>query len=459
MALLIIIIYVNILIKIISNENYTNLAILKFKTYNSTTAKEFNSKDFKTFISSNIYLELEVDDETVSKKGVNQILNTFIDSTTNLLSMKRLNLNNICLYNSSLSYTFKVKDLRLHYCKVEEKIKIYKDLNLTKYKYISLDFDNSNCLNDSLCAQAGIDILSHYNEKTDFIYQLHSILNITNQYWTFLFSSKDEGKFIFGDLPHNYIPNEYDEKNLISFYSKTTYYEITIDSIIFEEKNSTIIDFGDNNDYLNIEISPNIEGMIFGHAYFDFIYKYFNYYIKNNICKSEIFDLTTTIIYCDGNKFGIKDIESFPQIIFKKYKFDFNFSFENKELFYYRDSKYFFNIYKRIGESKKFTFGRIFLKKYLTIFNADKKQIYFYKDKEMNNKNDNNEANNNFLKEWWKIIMILFLICLIIFLLIGILIGKILFKNRKQHANELDDYIYQSSNENECLNDSDKGIN
>ena len=39
------------------------------------------------------------------------------------------------------------------------------------------------------------------------------------------------------------------------------------------------------------------------------------------------------------------------------------------------------------------------------------------------------------------------------------LIGKILFKNRKQHANELDDYIYQSSNENECLNDSDKGIN
>ena len=456
MSALITIFCISSLITMISNESLPDLAVLKMKTYNSTTPMDINST-LKTFLLPNIYLELEVDNENDSKKGVKQILNTFIDGTINLLSMRQLNLSNFCKYNSSLSNTFKVLESRAFYCKAEEKIKIYNDLDLSKYKYTSLAFDNSDCLKDSLCGNAGIDILSHLNKDIGFIYQLHSTLNINEQNWAFLFSSKDEGKFIFGDLPHKYIPNEYEEKNLITFNSASTNYEIALDSIKFEEKGKIINDFGVDN--INVQISPNIEGMIFGHVYFASITKYFNDYIEKEICTSEVIDLTT-MIYCDGEKFGIKDIESFPKIVFNKY--DFNVTFENKELFHYRDSKYIFNIYKRNGQSKKFTFGRIFLKKYLTIFNADKKTIYFYKNKQISQINNNNEseANKSFIEEWWIIILIVFIVCLILFLILGILIGRILYKNRNMHKNELDDnYEYQADNKNDALNDNDKGIN
>lgn len=161
----------------ISNENLQDLAILKIKTYNSPTPMDINST-LKTFLLPDIYLELEVDNENDSKKGVKQTLNTFIDGAINILSMRQLNLSDFCKYNSSLSNTFKVLESRALYCKAEEKIKIYNDLDLSKYKYISLAFDNSNCLRDCLCGNAGIDILSHLNKDIGFIYQLHTTLNI-----------------------------------------------------------------------------------------------------------------------------------------------------------------------------------------------------------------------------------------------------------------------------------------
>jgi flagellar biosynthesis/type III secretory pathway M-ring protein FliF/YscJ len=103
-----------------------------------------------------------------------------------------------------------------------------------------------------------------------------------------------------------------------------------------------------------------------------------------------------------------------------------------------------------------------FLKKYLTIFNADKKTIYFYKNKQISQINNNNEseANKSFFEEWWIIILIVFIVCLILFLILGIIIGRILYKNRNMHKNELDDnYEYQADNKNDALNDNDKGIN
>lgn len=55
----------------------------------------------------------------------------------------------------------------------------------------------------------------------------------------------------------------------------------------------------------------------------------------------------TNIIVCYGDKFGKNDINKFPKIVFSKYKLNFNISFENDELFYYKDNKYFFkNIIK-----------------------------------------------------------------------------------------------------------------
>ena len=454
MVFLIIIIYGILFIKIDTIENNnTNIIILRFKTYNSNIINnsEFTIKDFKEYLFSNIYFELEIGDEIDYIKGTNQTLNTNIDTKTNSLKLIHIkNDNKFCNYNSSLSNSFKSIVINSLNCQAEEKIKLYNDINLTKYSYKYLIFDNYNCLNDSLCGVAGINIYYSYGSKeTSFISQLHNILNTSEQSWSFIYAN-EEGIFIFGDMPHNYLSKKYNENNLISFYSKSTNYEITMDSIIFEYNNKSLIDLGDNNDYINLVISPDIEGIECGNYYFNIIYKLFYYYIDKKICQTEIIDLTITIIYCDGNYFQKKDIDNFPKLIFNKYKLDFNISFENYELFYYKDNKYFFKIYKRFGEDKKFTLGRILLKKYLTIFNTDKKQIYFYKNIKNTDDNDYNniKKENNIYKEWW--IILLFFIVMIIFLLIGILIGKILYKGRKKHANEMldDNYEYKTNKDN-----------
>ena len=85
--------------------------------------------------------------------------------------------------------------------------------------------------------------------------------------------------------------------------------------------------------------------------------------------------------------------------------------------------------------------GRIFLKNYLTVFNAEKKQIYFY------NKINKENINKTFLEKNKNLILALMIIGFIIFLFAGIVIGKFLFKERKKHANELNDkYEYKAKN-------------
>ena len=448
-----IIIYEVLSINILLKENITNfsnIAILKFKLYYPTTSiqkNDFIPKDFKSFIFAKLYLEMEIKNEI---NGKNQILNTIINTQTNSLKLNQIkNEYLFCNYNFKTS-TEIINNNSLS-CQVKEKIKIYSNINLTTYNYISFLFDNYKCLNTSLCGDVGIDIYSSiFKESTAFISQLHKILKTSEQSWVFLYSSNEEGIFIFGDMPHNYLKNIYKEQNLITFYSKSTYFEIVLDSFILEYKNKSSFNSWENNEYINVGISPDIEGIEFGSFYFNYVYNCLINYIKNNICKIEIVDLIITIIYCDSNKFGKKDIDNFPNIIFSKYKLNFNISFKNEELFYYKDNKYFLKIFKRFGEDKKFTFGRIFLKKYLTIFNADKKQIYFY-----NNKNikDNIIKQNLISKNL--LILIIILIIIFISLIIGILIGRKIFTKRKKIANELEDYNYayeeNKNKENEPL--------
>ena len=446
MSFLVIIIYqllVNNIFSNYNNLNSANIAILKFRTYNpflNNLNKDFNSKDFKSFIFSNLYFELENIESS-------QTLNVFIDTKTNLLKFNQIKNNKLCNYNISIDNNNEYKKINSNSlsCQILQKIKIYSNLNMTEYTYKQFIFDNYKCLNNSLCGTAGIDIYSDYNKEMAFIPQMHSILNISEQSWAFFYLTNEEGIFIFGDMSHNYLKNIYNEKNLISFYTKSNCFEILIDSIILEYNNNSIINSGDNNDNINVEISPEIEGIEFGNFYFNYIYDYFNYYIDKNICRIEIIDLTITIIYCDGNKFGKKDIDKFPNLIFCKYKLNFNISIKNEDLFYYKDSKYFLKIYKRFGVEKKFILGRLFLQKYLAIFNADKKQIFFYNNNSKIDDNDNSKNINTYSNKLF--IIITFVTSIITFLIIGILIGKNMLKKRKNMANELDDddYLYEEN--------------
>ena len=451
-----ILIFILLLIKIITNGNITDILVLKFKTYYPLTTNmlqndtEYNSKDFiNSFLFSQLYLEFETGNETDIKKGTNQTMKTIISSKTDSFILKNFNKNNItfCDYNASISSTFKLNMLNPSFCQSEEIFKLYTDISFENYKYANFSLDNYFCLNDSICGNVGTDIIIYKNIKEkDFITKMTKYLNGEEQNYGFYYTSeiKDEGIFFFGSMPHSFLKNKYNENDIVSFFSKTINYEFAMDSITFNGKEYPK-DKDDNNDYydfINIAISPDTEGIEFDKYYFDLLLLiFFDEYIEKKICIIEKDDLITTVIYCHGDKFGKDDINKFPKITFSKYKYNFNISFESEELFYYKDNKYFCKIYSKIGQSKRFVLGRMFLKKYLTIFNADKKQIYFYNNITGDNAQD---KDTNFYEKYGKIIIILLTIGLLIFLIIGILIGKYVFKERKKFANELDDnYEYQ----------------
>ena len=440
------------LLIISTKGNSTDILVLKFKTYNPSTNNiynnktEYNSNDFiNSFLFSNLYLEFG----SYSQNGINQTLNAIIKAKTDSFNLRNIQNNNmkICNFNTSLSNTFKLNMISSSYCRSEEIFRIYTDISMTKHINANFTLDNYFCLNDSICGEIGTDI-SIYKNKKSFISALKNILNTGLQYYSFHFTSKNknEGIFVFGEMPHNYFENIYNENDIISFYSDNYNYEISLDSVTFDGKEYYSEDKKDDYfyDYINIAISPDSEGIEFDNFYFDLlIIIFFNDYIQRNLCIIEKVQLLTSTIYCYGDKFGKNDINKFPKIVFSKYKLNFNISFENDELFYYKDYKYFFKIYNKIGAYKKFILGRIFLKKYLTVFNPDEKKIYFY------NKKNEKSVEEIFLVKYQKLIIILFIVGLIIFLFIGILIGKLIFKERKKHANELDEkYEYQGNKNN-----------
>ena len=178
----------------------------------------------------------------------------------------------------------------------------------------------------------------------------------------------------------------------------------------------------------------------------------FNNYIDKGIC--EIYDdkMLNYIISCYSDKFGINDIKKFPEIKFVKYNLFFNITFSGEELFYYKDNKYFCKIYCKYNYYKAFVIGRILLKKYLTVFNPDKKQIYFYNkipEEKKEEKEDKDENNETFWEKYKIVIIITFVVIILIIYGIGILTGKFVFKKRKKKANELDDnYDYKTDKAN-----------
>ena len=439
---------------IVSKGNTTDILVLKFKTYYPQTDNMrknnsiYNSNDFiDSFLFSEIYLELENNNNNQIES--NQILKTIVKAETSSFILRNpQNHFSFCTFNSSLSSTFKSYSQNPAYCQSEDTFKIYTDLSFTKFKMGTFEFDNYFCLNESICGEIGMDISSYkktLQNSKDFILKMNNLLNSGEQNFAFHFSKEDpeEGIFVFGEMPHNYFKDKYNENDIISFYSDAYDFEIILDTISFngKEYHSNKTENEDYYDYINIKITPDFEGIEFDKFFMDILINiYFNKYIEKNICKIEHFVLNI-IVYCYADKFGKKDINEFPKIVFNKYKYNFNISFKNEDLFYFKDNKYFCKIFCKYNQYKRFALGRIFLKNYLTVFNAEKKQIYFY------NKINKENINKTFLEKNKNLILALMIIGFIIFLFAGIVIGKFLFKERKKHANELNDkYEYKAKN-------------
>ena len=346
--------------------------------------------------------------------------------------------------------------------------------------------------------------------------------------WTMIFYNDNDklnkgydGTFLFGDIFNYYYRNIDDGKDfsfnkIVHTYTgsrklkKSHKQEIILEwGIQFDEiyyNNS----FNGNSDKVNLkyliaEFDFNINVIYGTNNFYDNIKKdFFNFYIKNNICKeSYMRNKIYKFLYCHSENFTKSDLEKFPALNFKNKILRYIFTLDHKELFSLtNDKKYFifnimiFNILNSINSNseQRWVFGLPFWKKYQFTFDIDNKLIYFYNkngdffdEKQIRNKhsiknnnknlgiNNNNDTyidyekgiinGDNFkyieiTKEKIIIFIILIVIFIVLFYFFILLIKKLLIKRgyiimRMKKANELiDDYDYTSKD----INNNNNGL-
>jgi hypothetical protein len=195
--------------------------------------------------------------------------------------------------------------------------------------------------------------------------------------------------------------------------------------------------------YGNIEID-NVQncliesefGLILGTDEFKKIIEenYFNkFYIESCVLKKtnkiyNEYDYVLSYYECNKNI----NINLMENIIFRLTIYDFNIVFDSNDLFIdFNDKKIFLIVFK--DYNRNWIFGRIFLKKYQTFFDKEKK-ILGFKKREIKKYNEN-----------YNIIIIIIILCVCILLLISFIVYLYLYKKfpRKIRSNEiLEDYNY-----------------
>ena len=310
-------------------------------------------------------------------------------------------------------------------------------------------------------------------EKYNFITQLKKREIIGNYDWSIFFKKgpnnngnflynpeyliNAKGEILIGDLPNNYNPNNFNIQQLKKTYSKYTpllfkwglefkniyFYKNNNESNIISNKNGTNME---NISVTDVQININQYIILSPLIYFYKIKTYFfDYYIKEGICKiNEGIEYKT--ISCEkSKKFGIDNLKKFPSLFMEHHEFNYTFEFTYEDLFLEKDNNYWFLValssFK--NDLEEWNMGIIFLRKYNLIFNQDSKTISFY--------NPNILIEDIDDKKWNRIalISILTIIVIGIFFIIGIIyiyICKKIFKSYKgkkriNHIYDNSDYI------------------
>ena len=173
----------------------------------------------------------------------------------------------------------------------------------------------------------------------------------------------------------------------------------------------------------------NLEGLIIGKKYFDFVRKdFFQVLIEKKIC-FENFINDYNYFYCEKNK-NI-DFTKFKNVSLVSKEFNETFIFNYTDLFKEKGDYIFFMIFCNTYSFNRIVLGRIFFEKYQLGFNYDKKVILLYKD-------DLDKINKD--KNY---IFSIFLICIL--LIIFFIVLRFYFKyfkiKKKIYVTELEDNI------------------
>ena len=187
--------------------------------------------------------------------------------------------------------------------------------------------------------------------------------------------------------------------------------------------------------------------------------EFFNYYLENNICQPKDifydFSFEKFFYYICDNSTGRFILENkFPNISFVHRELKYTFELTYLDLFFTdindsKKNKFYFNIIFSKSARDKWSLGKPFLKKYIFMFDYDKKLIQFLTLKKKENNADKNLANSNMIVTIQYIIIsflviILIILGFLIFFMPNSYLGKYIrnkIKKNKKKANELEDEI------------------
>ena len=283
----------------------------------------------------------------------------------------------------------------------EDSIKIKdnknKEININNYNFI-LSTELSINSNDYLPSEIGFNSVQYgeRDKKLNIITNLFE-RNITkSKIFSFEYESKEKGKIIIGDFPHNYNKNY--NKNSLHFTKaqkrKDKFnWDVLFDDIIF-------LDYKMNE--RKIYLSPESNLIVGSNEFHEIILNnFFKEKINKKICFEEKMKNLNYLFYYCNNNFNIKKFDKIKFIskdLNKTFELDFNDVFDEFE------GKIYFKII--FNENKNFNYfilGKPFLIKYKFVFNADSNEIGFY----------NNLNNKSLFSNFIIFILIIFILILI----------------------------------------------
>ena len=355
---------------------------------NSNLILSFEEKNiFNNNLDYNNYFEYLFGIELISNiylgNNKQKLIINFTFNFSEFLISKNFNYENSKTFNfiNEKEFNFEFIDT-IYNCIYSKDNIIINNKNINNFPFLYVKNSNKNYdLNI-----VGLNIFNENNNKYNLIYNLKKLKKIDSCSFYFDF---DDKKLIIGKF--------FEEKKLK--YEKIFNNERLI--LIFDEaflENKMIM-----KEKFKIEFNINFEGFLGNFEYFYTLNStYFNNYYKNNICYISKIDSLYGII-CD-NKINKKN---FPKLIFnhkilqKKFEFDFN------DLFIEKNNKFYFKIFfNDFIINSEWIVGRTFLKKYKIIFDLDKQIIAI--------ENNKKKSINNLKKLFFFLLFCSFILFLIL---------------------------------------------
>ena len=465
-----IILFIILILKYSSNIIVIPFKILKKVDSNYNTALSFIENNKETTLYSNILLgdppkyitsiiSFNVEDFSMHHRINNLFNNTFYKRNDSKTFEK-------------INYINKNPLLNIDYFK--EQVSFYTDLNFKnkikiKDMYFSLieyEKEKTTKNDSSLCLNIGFQLSDYsseniYNTKinTNIIIQLKQKTIISSYNFNFHFEpliinrENFDGFIVLGKEPHQYLKSSYNEhqlyKTLAFKKDNALSWDIHFNKIYYLNSYNNKEVFIDNNkDFYNQATLTPSSSLIVGTKDYDnkIKFDFFDRLIYSGKCIRENQNYMI-FYYCYKNQLNKEDLEQFPSLYFSNEELDYTFELDYKDLFIENgDLIYFLIIFYNFPQGvenylwtyiSRWELGIPFLKKYFFTYDYDNKYIGFYNNKKLIQINNNKKDNNNNHKKsilWIIIILLIILFCFLVILIIK----KLIFKNKKITAIELE---------------------